>query len=401
MKARRDLLLSAALFLAAAALSAAEPSPLAAPLAAQAAAQAAAPLDAALPAGIPSNVLAAAAGPSAPDAAGQGTAARLEFSEIWAYLMSGEERFLDPSQPVTDLGYFGAGIGVAGKLVGVPARSKLPSFKGRVHLVVAELSNSALMHFSLSPEYPLRDTLVADIVERAGEYDGVQIDFESMHPRDYENFYAFLALLKEGLGVKSLSVALPAHLKDPREGLGYERVAKIVDRIVVMAYDEHWSTSEPGPVASIDWCRKVSAYAVSKIGSDKLVMGLPFYGRAWADKSLSRAYKYSSLAQLIDEKGIWNIQRKDEIPYLEYEETVSVKVYFDDYASTLLRLGMYRDASVRNVAFWRLGQEDAAVWGSLAVSTAPMPQAPAATSAPPPATPPAASPDYSKTPYRP
>jgi len=298
---------------------------------------------------------------------------KLEFSEIWAYLMEGEEAFLDSSRPITDLGYFGAGLGISGNLVGVPPRAKLPAFEGRVHLVVQEVSNAALTHFCLSPDYPLRDALVADIVAASKDYDGVQIDFEAVSSRDRENFYAFLARLKIGLGEKALSVALPAYVKDPRDGFSYQRVAAIVDRIVVMAYDEHWSSSAPGPVASMDWCRRVSSYAAAKIGPEKLVMGLPFYGRAWADKSLSRAYKYSSLAKIIGDKGIGDIQRRDEIPYIEYAETVNVKVYFDDSASTVARLGLYLGASVRNVAFWRLGQEDSAVWASISVAAAPAP----------------------------
>lgn len=316
---------------------------------------------------------AASSGPVPATAPGpdEAVSGKLEFSEIWAYLIRGEERFLDPAQPITDIGYFGAGIGIGGNLVKVPPRDRLSSFKGRVHLVVEELENFALVHFCLNPEYPLRDALVADIAKAARDYDGVQIDFEAVSSKDYENFYVFLELLKRELGAKTLSIALPARLKDIREALSYERIAKIADRIVVMAYDEHWSSSEPGPVASIDWCRKVAAYAVSKIGADRLVMGLPFYGRAWADKSLSRAYKYSSLAKLIDEKGIGIVQRKEEIPYIEYDELVNVKVYFDDQASTLVRLGVYRSASVKNVAFWRLGQEDPSVWGAIAVPVAP------------------------------
>jgi spore germination protein YaaH len=276
----------------------------------------------------------------------------------------------------------------------VPARAKLPDFKGRVHLVVGELSNFALTHFALDPAFPLRDVLVADIAAKAKDYDGAQIDFEAVSPGDRENFYAFLSLLKGALGSKTLSVALPARMKESREGLSYERVAAIADRIVVMAYDEHWSSSDPGPVASMDWCGKVAAYAVSSLGPGKLVMGLPFYGRAWADKSLSRAYKYSSLAELMGEKALGEARRKDQIPYLEYEETVKVKVFFDDRASLQARLGMYRSAAVRKVAFWRLGQEDAEVWGSMIASAAreePPAPAPVAAPAPAPAAPPAAT----------
>jgi hypothetical protein len=297
--------------------------------------------------------------------------AKLEFAEIWAYLMDGEERFLAPDQPVTDICYFGAGIGMAGNLVGVPSRDSLAAFKGRVHLVVAELGNYSLTHFCLDPRYPLRDALIADIAKGAEAYDGVQIDFEAVSSKDYENFYAFLDLVKKAIGRKTLSIALCAQIKETSDNLSYDRIGKIADRIVAMAYDEHWSSSDPGPVASIDWCRKVALFALSKVDASKLVMGAPFYGRSWVDKNLARAYKYSSLVKLIDEKGFPAVRRQGEIPFMEYIESVSVKVYFDDYASTLARLGMYRGASIKNVAFWRLGQEDPGVWASLRSASPP------------------------------
>lgn len=293
---------------------------------------------------------------------------KLDFTEVWAYLMDGEEAFLDPSLPVTDLGYFGAGIGISGNLMGVPSRDKLPAFKGRVHFVVAELGNYALTHFCLDPQYPLRDALIADIAKGAAAFDGVQIDFEAVSTRDFENFYAFLASLKSALGAKTLSVALPAQIKERSNNLSYEKVGKIADRVVVMAYDEHWSTSDPGPIASIEWCRQISAYALSKVDAAKLIMGAPFYGRAWADKSPSRAYKFSSLSKLMDEKKIATVQRQDDIPFMEYVEVVNVKVFFDDYASILARLRMYRAGLVRSIAFWRLGQEDPGVWNAITVT---------------------------------
>ena len=293
---------------------------------------------------------------------------RLEFSEVWAYLLAGEERFLDPALPISDLGYFGAGLSSFGKLVGVPKRESLKGFPGRVHLVVAEVGNHALTHFCLDPAYPLRDALVADIVAAAEPFDGVQIDFEAVSQADYDNFFAFLGLLKRGLGAKTLSVALPARVSEKSDYFGYERIGRLADRVVVMAYDEHWSTSAPGPVASLEWCGKVAAYALGKVPPERLVMGAPFYGRAWADKALSRAYKYSSLSELLAEKRIEDVRREGGIPFVEYVEAVTVRLFFDDAASLHSRLSMYRKAEVRSVAFWRLGQEDPVVWASIAAA---------------------------------
>jgi spore germination protein len=290
------------------------------------------------------------------------------FAEIWAYVLDGEEKYLDPAYPITDLCYFGAGLSSQGKLAGVPDRSRLGRFAGRVHLVVSEIGNYALTHFCLDPGFPLRAELVSDIARAAEGFDGVQLDFEAVPSKDYDAFFSFVSELKERIGGKVLSVALPARIGEKSDYFGYERIARAADRVVVMAYDEHWSSSAPGPVASLEWCSRVSDYARSKVPIEKLVMGNPFYGRAWADKSLSRAYKYSGLSELISEKGIEKVERQGMVPYFEYSETVTVRAYFDDAASILARLGMYGADSIANVAFWRLGQEDSAIWKLISAS---------------------------------
>lgn len=293
--------------------------------------------------------------------------APVAFDEVWAYLMAGEERFLATNAPISDIGYFGAGLNNFGHLVGVPDRSKLNGWNGRVHLVVAEVSNPALSHFCLNPEYGIRSRLIQSIVDASRDFDGVQIDFEQVASRDRDHFLTFLAAIKASIGAKTLSVALPARTRKIDDAYDYEAVSRIADRVIVMAYDEHWSGGKPGPIATIAWCERVSAWAHSTIGMDKLVMGLPFYGRAWADANPARAYRYSALENLIREKGIAEINRTADIPWFQYRETVTVTVYFEDERSLSARARMYHDADVRRIAFWRLGQEDSQIWSFLSL----------------------------------
>lgn len=307
---------------------------------------------------------------SAADQAVAAEAGAVSFDEVWGYLLSGEERFLEAASPVTDVGYFGAGLNAYGALVGVPARSRISAWEGRVHLVIAEGSNQALTHLCLDPRFGIRDELVASIVLAAAPFDGIQIDFEAIPPADSANFIAFLTLLRSALdgSGKPLSVALPARtrrLSDPYE---YGAIAAVADRIIVMAYDEHWSGGVPGPIASLEWCERVASYAGSVISPSKLVMGIPFYGRAWGDVNPAKAYKFSTLDTLISDKGVVEIQRTNGIPWFEYSETVKVKVYFEDSRSVADRARLYRDRGVTRVSFWRLGQEDPAIWNALTVT---------------------------------
>jgi len=290
------------------------------------------------------------------------------FQEIWTYLQNGDEKLLDALYPVSDVGYFGAAINYRGHLSGAPVRSKLSLYKGRVHLVVNEISSQALTHFSLDPEYPIRNALLTEIADASSDYDGVQIDFEMVPAPDAENFYSFLELLKKKIGTKTLSIAIPARTRNVGDAYDYDRITRIVDKVIVMAYDEHWSGSVPGSIASLAWCKKVSDYALVHIGKEKLIMGLPFYGRAWTEKNPAKAYRFSGISDLITEKNIPQISREESIPFFSYDETVHVNVFFEDGYSIISRALMYEDLSIRAIAFWKLGQEDRSIWNRLVLA---------------------------------
>jgi hypothetical protein len=284
------------------------------------------------------------------------------FQEIWAYVLADRESFFRPSLPLSDLGYFGAEINSYGTLVDVPRRSKLRFFTGRVHLVVA-CNGRALSHFVLKPGSDERRKLIADLLAAAKDFDGLQIDFENVGQRDAEPYLTFLKELRAGLGNKMFTVALAARSrKVPDDVYDYEKILPVVDRILVMAYDEHWSTSAPGSIASLAWCRRVADYSLKVIGKDKLIMGLPFYGRAWAKPNPAGAYIYTTIEKIIKENNVKTIGRENGIPTFDYNATVSVKMYYEDEYSLSARMEMYRTMGVAAIGFWRLGQETQAVW---------------------------------------
>ena len=291
------------------------------------------------------------------------------FREIWAYLLRGEEKELTGAEPVTDLCYFGASLTKDGRITETIARPAVTLKNGlqpAIHLVVAELSNPALMHFSLDPRFGVRPLLIEDICRLAGGFDGVQIDFESVSRDDADVFVDFLRELRGRLPAgKKLSIAVPARMKLIADAYDYTRIAPIVDRMVVMAYDEHWSTSSPGPVASLPWCSRVVDYATSAVESGKIVMGLPLYGRAWPDKKLARALRFGHVQDLVSEKGSTPTYAPELGAYFEYSENVLVTVFYDDHRTIMEKLQLYRSRNVDAVSFWRIGQGPPQLWSSI------------------------------------
>ena len=57
-----------------------------------------------------------------------------------------------------------------------------------------------------------------------------------------------------------------------------------------------------------------------------------------------------------------DITRENNIPSFEITKEVTYKFYYDDLYSLVSRMEMYKNSGVKNIGFWRLGQEETAVW---------------------------------------
>ncbi|MBP3772965.1 MAG: glycoside hydrolase [Treponema sp.] len=295
---------------------------------------------------------------------------KLSFQEIWGYVMIGEESSFHPEYPVTDVGYFVNSVNNMSDFTAVPKRSeKFPAYKSRVH-IVSSVDSKAQTHLLLDPKLPLRKKIIKQLVEQTRDYDGLQIDWELVMKEDDENFRSFLRDLKKKLKGKMLTVAIPARTKTlERDAYDYSELSKIADRIIVMAYDEHWSTSAPGPIASIAWCKRIADYARSCIPEEKLVMGCHFYARAWNNEDVGRkAYRMYKVDDIIKSNKVTNFKKSpDGDLSFTFEKKTRVSVYYDTVESAVERCQMYKDNGVKKLSFWRLGQEIPDFWNRLKI----------------------------------
>ncbi|WP_178842391.1 glycosyl hydrolase family 18 protein [uncultured Treponema sp.] len=295
---------------------------------------------------------------------------KFEFDEIWGYVFYKRENAYNQELPVTDIGYFTEAITSFSEVPAVPPKEKYFSgTQAKVHLVTSCDSRSQT-HLLLSPELPLRDKIIAGLLDASETYDGLQIDWELVSPEDEKNFLEFLSLIKAGLKDKPLSVAVPARIKTlEKDAYNYSKISQVADRVIIMAYDEHWSTSKPGPVASNDWCKKISDYAKTQIPPEKLVMGMSFYGRAWRDDTLGgKAYIYPTIQEILAKNSVKKHSRdKDGIPSFTITKKMTVTTFYDDALSLSVRTKMYAENGINAISFWRLGQEDSEYWKYLKI----------------------------------
>lgn len=286
-----------------------------------------------------------------------------QFHEVWGYVMKDREYEYKKGMPITDLCYFGVEVDSYGELEPIPKISNIKGFKGRIHLVAA-CSSRSLTHFVLDPKYGVRKQIIASLAKAAKQYDGIQIDYELVPKNDGKHFLSFLTELREKIGdEKWLTVCVPARVKTLQNDVyDYKTLVPLVDRIIVMAYDEHWSTSAPGAVASMKWCERIADYCVTVIPKKKLVMGLPFYGRTWQNDSYGKAWYFSGVNRILNENNVHEVGREDGVPYFSFKKEITVTGYFDDTLSLVKRCRMYEEKDIDRIAFWRIGQEDPTFW---------------------------------------
>jgi len=204
-------------------------------------------------------------------------------------------------------------------------------------------------------------------------FKGVHVDFENVPPEAKDDLTQFIAELAGHLrpaGIQ-LSMAVPARTRTTGgQGYDYGALARYLDFMVVMTYDQHWQGGPPGPIAGIDWVNQVVDYMLDVgVPANKLVLGLAGYGYDWsvsrAGTEWAQALTYAQVMARFEEarrrdpsvKLQWHPQA--HVPYFTYGDRI---VYFENADSLSHKLKLVRDRGLAGVALWRLGQEDPGLW---------------------------------------
>ncbi len=220
----------------------------------------------------------------------------------------------------------------------------------------------------------LRNKTIAQYLFYACIYDidGINIDYEDLSSQDSANIKAnlvnFTAEMKkytDRLGlVLSIDVMVP---KSWNEKLyDYDNLAKFVDYMCVMSYDEHYAGSTyAGSVSSQSFYTEAIETLLGRVPEDKLVMGIPFYTRIWTVDGNGR--KLSSYAAgmphtrgVVEENGlepVWMIE--DGQYYTEFRDGNQEKrIWLEDARSIANRLSYVYYYKIAGTCCWRYGQQE-------------------------------------------
>jgi spore germination protein len=209
-------------------------------------------------------------------------------------------------------------------------------------------------------------------------YAGIDIDYEDLHGTDRAVFSTFVTNLGDALHAKNkiLSVAVFAKTTDAGEdqrnvAQDYAAIGAAVDEVRLMAYDYHWATSPPGPVAPITWVRDVLTYAKTQIPAEKIVLGVPVAGFDWVTGGADSQGEPVSWLQCFGRTHAYNAtleyDRLSQSPSFRYTDAQGRphEVWFENAESTKAKLEAAKGAGIRGVYLWMFGDEDDRTWTTL------------------------------------
>jgi len=226
---------------------------------------------------------------------------------------------------------------------------------------------------------------IADAVMEYG-FDGVNVDIENLTEADREAYVDFVRLLREELPRrKEVSVAVAANPTGSDTGwqgsYDYEAMARYSDYLMIMAYDEKGEGEQQGPVASISFVEESIKYALRHIPADKIVLGIPFYGRYWKVGQSHGGYgiHLNKVEELLEnyngrvEFDEFAASPRATINITPGDGHVSVFsrrlspgtyiIWYENEESIQYKLRLIKKYGLRGAGSWSLGQETGSTWG--------------------------------------
>jgi GH18 family chitinase len=233
-----------------------------------------------------------------------------------------------------------------------------------------------------------------------GDYDGLDLDYEQFAFADGRdtwaatrpNWVAFIDELGAALHAdgRTLTVSIPPVYDAERTDdsgywvYDYGAIVDHVDHIRIMAYD--YSVDEPGPIAPLAWVESAIEGTIEASGQpDKLVLGLPAYGRNWPvltagdcpeaevqGRTTVSARSVDELIELRDatpepvaDTGEWVFEYDLEVTDGTTSCVQTRRVHYVDGDGIRQRMDLAREHGLGGVALWALGFDDAAVWEAI------------------------------------
>lgn len=214
------------------------------------------------------------------------------------------------------------------------------------------------------------------------ELEGINVDFENVNYDDRHLITQFMRELTPYMHQAGLIVSMDITFISGSENwsMFYERekLAEIVDYLVVMAYDEHWASSPvAGSVSSFPWVESNLERLLEVIPNERLILGVPLYTRIWTEQITeggnievrSKAYSMDYIQEWLSEHNLTPVYDEatgqNYAEYFDAEEQITYKVWIEDEMSLAKRAQLVHKYQLAGVGSWSRFFGSDQSWGEI------------------------------------
>ena len=222
-----------------------------------------------------------------------------------------------------------------------------------------------------------RTKLINGLVGKAIQYDldGINIDFEHVTKDNAAAYLEFLRELTIKAHINELVISVDNYTPAAHNAFyNIKEQGKVVDYVILMAYDEHYQGSEEsGSVSSLEFVKNGVASMVASVPKERVVAALPFYTRLWKEskskggKPTSQAYGMSAAETILkshDTTAKWDDTTGQY--FAQYKDGgYTYKIWLEEETSLGKKMDEVAKQKVAGFAFWKLGCERPATWSTI------------------------------------
>ena len=237
-----------------------------------------------------------------------------------------------------------------------------------------------LTHEALK-KYETRQSIIRQLLHYSQTYhlDGINIDIENVRKEDGPLVTQFVREAAPYFHQKGLIVSMDITFMTTGNWSAFyerEKLVESVDYLIVMAYDEHWGSSEiAGSVASFPWVEANLQKLLEVIPNDQLILGVPLYARLWEEKSTgelsSKAMSMAEVKEWLAANGV--TPKYDEVSgqnYAEYyaDNKSKYRIWLEDEFSLQKRAELALKYNLKGIASWSRYFADNTAWTALSLN---------------------------------
>jgi cellulose synthase/poly-beta-1,6-N-acetylglucosamine synthase-like glycosyltransferase/peptidoglycan/xylan/chitin deacetylase (PgdA/CDA1 family)/spore germination protein YaaH len=216
---------------------------------------------------------------------------------------------------------------------------------------------------SLLADKDRRASLIEGITDFVAKHhlQGVMVDFENVPNGAHAHLAAFLNELSAAFAPHGWIIAQAVPFDDP--DWPYQTYAGIVDYTVLMAYDQHDGSGEPGAIAAEGWFEKTLDKRMRTLDPASTIVALGSYGYDWSGGPADPISFAQAMVYARDSDAHVQFDPDANNPHFTYRDSGGAdhQIWFLDAATAFNQIHAADAYQPAGYALWKLGSEDPSI----------------------------------------